>query len=268
MILSLRDVWAGYGAASALRGVTLHIDPGETVALVGANGAGKTTLLKAISGLVRVTGGAMTFDGAALTAVGAPARVARGIAHVPEGRDIFGSLTVGENLSLGAYAVRRHAGEREVARLMDDVLARFPVLRERLNRPAAELSGGQQQMLAIGRGLMAKPRLLLLDEPSLGLAPSLVEQIFAIVGDLRKLGVTVLIAEQNARMTLAIADRGYVLENGRVVAEGTGRDLLGASDIVERYLGIGDARIEATADVRSEALSARLASILRGPASV
>ena len=267
MILSLRDVSAGYGAASALRGLTLHVDAGETVALVGANGAGKTTLLKAVSGLVRVTGGEIAFDGATLAGVPPSVRVARGIAHVPEGRDVFGSLTVGENLRLGAYALRGRAGAREIETLLDDVLARFPILRERLDRPAAELSGGQQQMLAIGRGLMAKPRLLLLDEPSLGLAPALVDQIFAIVRDVRSLGVTVLIAEQNARMALALADRGYVLENGRIVAQGTGRELLGAPEIVERYLGIGEVHADRGADARSAALSARLAAILGTPAS-
>ncbi|MEA2718696.1 MAG: branched-chain amino acid transport system ATP-binding protein [Candidatus Eremiobacteraeota bacterium] len=240
-MLALRDVQAGYGSATVLRGVSLDVADGETVALVGANGAGKSTLLKTISGLVRVRGGDIALAGASLAGVPAPQRVRRGIAHVPEGRDVFGGLTVGENLRLGAYAVRRDADARELERRLEDVLERFPVLRERLDRPAAELSGGQQQMLAIGRGLMARPRLLLLDEPSLGLSPALVERIFAILRDLRGAGISVLIAEQNARMTLAVADRGYVLENGSIVAQGSGRELLESPQIVERYLGIGSA---------------------------
>src|ERR1700733_12190523 len=181
MMLSLRGVQAGYGSATVLRGVSLDVADGETVALVGANGAGKSTLLKTISGLVRVRAGDITLQGASLANVSAPQRVRRGIAHVPEGRGVFGGLAVAENLRLGAYAVRREAGPRELDSRLDGVLERFPVLRERLDRPAAELSGGQQQMLAIGRGLMAQPRLLLLDEPSLGLSPPLVERIFAIL---------------------------------------------------------------------------------------
>ena len=261
-MLALRDVSAGYGAASALHGVTLDVAAGETVALVGANGAGKSTLLKTISGLVRPTAGTMRFDGAALAATAAARRVARGIVHVPEGRDVFGSLTVGENLQLGAYALRGRASAREIPELLEDVLTRFPLLRERLDRPAAELSGGQQQMLAIGRGLMARPRLLLLDEPSLGLAPLLVEQVFAIVRGLREAGVTVLIAEQNARQALALADRGYVLENGSIVAQGTGDELLASPAVVERYLGVGGAGSAQRDDPRVRALGERIAGVL------
>jgi branched-chain amino acid transport system ATP-binding protein len=261
-MLELREVDAGYGGATVLRGVSMSVAEGETVALVGANGAGKSTLLKAISGLVRVRAGSVVLDGAVLDRVPGPRRVARGIAHVPEGRDVFGSLTVEENLRLGAYAVRREAGTRELDRRFEDVLARFPVLRERRGRPAAELSGGQQQMLAIGRGLMARPRLLLLDEPSLGLSPILVEQIFAILRDLRAAGIGVLIAEQNARMALAASDRGYVLENGTVVARGTGAELLNSPQIVERYLGIGTAAAVANGAEGATPLSERLRSIL------
>ncbi|HEV3086287.1 MAG TPA: ABC transporter ATP-binding protein [Candidatus Elarobacter sp.] len=261
-VVRLRDVQAGYGAATVLRGVSLDVAEGEIVALVGANGAGKSTLLKTISGLVRAWAGEIELDGASIAALSAPRRIARGIAHVPEGRDVFGGLTVGENLRLGAYAVRRQVDARELDRRIADVVERFPVLRDRLDRPAAELSGGQQQMLAIGRGLMARPRLLLLDEPSLGLAPLLVEQIFAIVRDLRGAGVAVLIAEQNARMALATADRGYIVENGRIVARGTGRELLESQDVVQRYLGIGRPSNAAKADASATALTERLRIIL------
>ena len=262
MTLTMRDVHAGYGSASVLRGVSLDVAEGETVALVGANGAGKSTLLKTISGLVRVRAGDIVFDGAPLATLSGSQRVRRGIAHVPEGRDVFGGLTVEENLRLGAYAVRRDAAAHEIDKRLADVLERFPVLRERLDRPAAELSGGQQQMLAIGRGLMARPRLLLLDEPSLGLSPSLVERIFAILRDLRGAGISVLIAEQNARMTLAVADRGYVLENGSIVAQGSGGELLHSPQIVERYLGIGRSTAEAGAELATDALTQRLRAIL------
>jgi branched-chain amino acid transport system ATP-binding protein len=262
MMLSLRDVRAGYGGATVLRGVTLDVAEGETVALVGANGAGKSTLLKTISGLVKLRSGDIALGGASLAGVAAPQRVRRGIAHVPEGRDVFGGLTVEENLRLGAYAVRREVSARELEERLAAVLERFPVLRERLDRHAAELSGGQQQMLAIGRGLMANPRVLLLDEPSLGLSPPLVERIFAILRDLRGAGIAVLIAEQNARMTLAVADRGYVLENGSIVAQGTGTELLHSPQIVERYLGIGGATPGAEADAAAAALTERLRAIL------
>jgi branched-chain amino acid transport system ATP-binding protein len=238
-MLTVRELHAGYGAAAVLHGVNIRVGSGETVALVGANGAGKSTLLKAISGLVSATSGDILLEGESLIRIGTPARVRRGIAHVPEGRDVFGGLSVGENLRLGTYAQRRAIREPEIKRRLDDVLERFPALRKRLDAPAAELSGGQQQMLAIGRGLMAKPRLLLLDEPSLGLAPSLITEIFTVIRDLSGLGVSILIAEQNARMTLAIAQRAYVLENGRIVAEGTGAALLDSPDVVERYLGLG-----------------------------
>lgn len=262
-MLAVRELYAGYGTATVLRGVDVRVESGETVALVGANGAGKSTLLKAISGLVRATSGDILLAGESLARIGAPARVRRGIAHVPEGRDVFGGLTVGENLRLGTYAERRTIGEREIRRRLDDVLGRFPVLRTRLDAPAAELSGGQQQMLAMARGLMAKPRLLLLDEPSLGLAPSLVDDIFAVVRDLSGLGVSILIAEQNARMTLAIAHRAYVLENGRIVAEGTGAALLNSSDVVERYLGIG-AGGNLRDDPQADALTRRITAIFAG----
>jgi branched-chain amino acid transport system ATP-binding protein len=259
-VLSVRDVDAGYGGSTALHGASIDVAAGETVALVGANGAGKSTLLKTISGLVRVRRGAIVFNGTDVTALPASRRVALGIAHVPEGREVFGTLTVAENLEIGAYAAARRSASREIDARRDEVLARFPALRDRLDRSAAELSGGQQQMLAIGRGLMAGPRLLLLDEPSLGLAPTLVHEIFAIVRELRTAGIGVLIAEQNARMALGVADRGYVLENGRVVLSGTGPELLGSPQIAERYLGMGTAAAVRTSE--ADALSARLRAIL------
>jgi branched-chain amino acid transport system ATP-binding protein len=259
MLLTLRSVSAGYNNALALRDVDLDIAAGETVALVGANGAGKSTLLKTISGLIKPVGGTIAFDGQPLDAVPAAQRIARGIAHVPEGREVFGSLTAGENLRLGAYGVRRTVSADQIEARVRDVTTRFPILRERLDRPAAELSGGQQQMLAIGRGLMPAPRLLLLDEPSLGLSPALVDEIFGIIRELQQTGVAVLIAEQNARMALGIAARAYVLENGRIVASGSGADLLKAPEIVERYLGAGAAdevRASPEAAVLTERLNA------------
>jgi len=266
MMLELRSLQAGYGAATVLRDITLHVDAGETIALVGANGAGKSTLLKTISGLVRATGGEMLFAGAPLAAIVPARRIAAGIAHVPEGREVFGGLSVGDNLRLGAYAQRRTVDAAEIDRRLADVLERFPALRPRLGDHAADLSGGQQQMLAIGRGLMARPKLLLLDEPSLGLSPALVTDIFRVIADMRDLGMSILIAEQNARMTLAIADRGYVLENGRVVTTDTGANLLHAPDIIERYLGMGDAEVDVRVDPRADTLAARLQSIFaEGP---
>jgi branched-chain amino acid transport system ATP-binding protein len=264
-MLALRAVEAGYGDATVLHDVALDVGDGETVALVGANGAGKSTLLKTISGLVRAGAGAVELAGEDVTHVPASQRIARGLAHVPEGREVFGGLTVADNLRLGAYAVRPRIDERETARRIDEIVTRFPVLRERLGHPAAELSGGQQQMLAIGRGLMARPRLLLLDEPSLGLSPPLVEQIFTILAGLRSAGVAILIAEQNARMALAAADRGYVLENGSIVASGTGAELLASPHVVERYLGIGTAAQDADA-AGAGALTARLRAILSADA--
>ena len=265
MILAVRAIEAGYGDATVLRGVSLEVDDGQTVALVGANGAGKSTLLKTISGLVRARAGTIELAGEPVTALPAVQRIGRGLAHVPEGREVFGGLTVADNLRLGAYAVRPRLDAPALQRRIDEVVTRFPALRERLERPAAELSGGQQQMLAIGRGLMAQPRLLLLDEPSLGLSPPLVERIFAIVGDLRAAGVAILIAEQNARMALAAADRGYVLENGSIVAAGTGSELLASPHVVERYLGIGAAAADDDA-AGADALTARLRAILTADA--
>lgn len=260
-MLKLRGVSAGYNGITAIRDIDLDVTAGETVALVGANGAGKSTLLKTISGLVAPATGTIDFDGRPLRGVKAADRIARGIAHVPEGREIFGSLTVGENLRLGAYGVRATTGAAEISKRIGAVLERFPILRERLDRPAADLSGGQQQMLAIGRGLMPAPRLLLLDEPSLGLSPALVDAIFAIVRELQSSGVAVLIAEQNARMTLAISARAYVLENGRIVTSGSGADLLAAPEVMQRYLGVGDETTTTAASGASRELTDRLRAI-------
>jgi branched-chain amino acid transport system ATP-binding protein len=261
-VLSIRDLHAGYGAVTVLRGIELQVKTGEMVALVGANGAGKTTLLKCISGLMRQTAGTIEYDGAPLTASTAE-RVRAGLAHVPEGRQVFGDLSVEQNLRLGAYTEIRTIGERAVAERMNEVYSLFPILHERRLDGAAGLSGGQQQMLAIGRGLMAKPRLLLLDEPSLGLSPVLVTEIFRILIYLRSLGVSILLAEQNARMSLAIANRAYVIETGTITLHGSGTDLLHSDAVRERYLGVGaDAGTEASS-VEAAELGGKLQAIMQ-----
>jgi branched-chain amino acid transport system ATP-binding protein len=223
-----------YGRIQALREVSLEVRRGEIVALVGGNGAGKTTLLRAISGVQPVSGGAIHFKGADITRAWAHARVAAGIAHSPEGRQIFGDLSVADNLRLGAY-LRRDDG---IAGDMERMYALFPALKELRSRHGGELSGGQQQMLAIARALMGRPVLLLLDEPSMGLAPVLVDQILAAIAALKETGTTVFLVEQNAFAALSIADRGYVLETGSVVLAGTGRDLLANPEVQSAYLGV------------------------------
>jgi branched-chain amino acid transport system ATP-binding protein len=237
MMLALRQVTAGYGGVDVIHGIDLTVAAGEIVTLVGANGAGKSTLVKAISGLVPVRSGTMTFDGRRIDTRSTAARMRLGIVHVPEGRQVFAGLTVAENLALGAYVHGRHAAETG-ARLAE-VGARFPVLRDRMSALAGNLSGGQQQMLAIGRGLMAGPKLLILDEPSLGLAPRLVTEMFDLIQGLRAQGLAILLAEQNAQLSLAIANRGYVIENGRVALSGSGQDLLESKEVADRYLGVG-----------------------------
>jgi branched-chain amino acid transport system ATP-binding protein len=223
-----------YGRIQALREVSLEVRRGEIVALVGGNGAGKTTLLRAISGVQPVSGGAIHFKGADITRARAHARVAAGIAQSPEGRQIFGDLSVADNLRLGAY-LRRDDG---IAADMERMYALFPALKELRSRHGGELSGGQQQMLAIARALMGRPVLLLLDEPSMGLAPVLVDQILAAIAALKETGTTVFLVEQNAFAALSIADRGYVLETGSVVLAGTGRDLLANPEVQSAYLGV------------------------------
>lgn len=263
LALEVRGLRAGYGGAEALRGVDLDAAAGTLTAIVGANGAGKSTLLKCVSGLVPPSAGTIRLGGRPITGLPPAHIVRRGIAHVPEGRQIFGRLTVADNLRLGAYSQLRRLTPAEVAARVEDVCEIFPVLSGRLGDQAALLSGGQQQMLAIARGLMARPRLLLLDEPSLGLAPVLVGEIAAVLRRLRRSGVGLLLVEQNARLGLALADRAYVLETGRVVMSGTGKELLGAPDVIHRYLGVTAARAGAARDAEAAALAARLQSVLR-----
>ena len=234
MILETEALTAGYGSDPVLHAVGLDLRRGEIVTLVGANGAGKSTLLKTISGLLRPQSGSIRFEGAELADRSPAARLRLGIAHVPEGRQVFAGMTVRENLALGGYAGAAPGR-------LEEVCALFPALAPRLADPAGNLSGGQQQMLAIARGLMSSPKLLLLDEPSLGLSPLLVAEVFAIVSRLRADGLTILLAEQNARAALAIADRGFVVENGRIALSGPAAELLHSPEIAARYLGTGAA---------------------------
>ena len=238
-MLELVRVSTGYETANVIHDIDLTVAPGEIVALVGANGAGKSTLVKAISGLLTLRAGRITLGGKQIDRLDARARVLAGVSLVPEGRQIFSGLTVLENLRLGAYARRNGLDEAAMNQRISRVCDRFPVLLQRLKEQAGNLSGGQQQMLAIARGLMAEPRILVLDEPSLGLAPVLVTEIFRLVAGLRSEGRAILLSEQNARLSLAIADRGYVIENGRVTLAGTGKDLLHNPEVAERYLGVG-----------------------------
>jgi branched-chain amino acid transport system ATP-binding protein len=233
-VLSLQDVRVFYGAIQAVKGVSLEVRERELVTIVGANGAGKTTTLRTISGIYRPRSGSMTFEGKDLTALSSHEIVALGISQSPEGRQIFGSLSVRDNLILGAGRRTDRAG---VAQDLEYVFSLFPVLKERFNQSGGTLSGGEQQMLAIARSLMARPRLLLLDEPSLGLAPMLVNRIFAVISRLKESGVTILLVEQNARKALEIADRAYVMETGRIILEGDARALAANPEIEKAYLG-------------------------------
>jgi branched-chain amino acid transport system ATP-binding protein len=234
-LLELRDVEVAYGDLPALRGVSVSVEAGETLSVVGANGAGKTTMLRAISGLLRPRAGQILLDGVRLDTLPSHAIVEHGVVQVPEGRKIFPSLTVLENLELGSYISAAKARRREG---LAQVFALFPRLEERVSQVAGTMSGGEQQMLAIGRALMARPRVLMLDEPSLGLAPIIVTEIFRIIGEISQLGTTVLLVEQNTRQALALSRRGYVLENGRVVLEGSGAELLGNEHVKRAYLGM------------------------------
>ena len=233
-MLSVKQLRSRYGRIEALHGVDLEVSAGEIVVVVGANGAGKTTLLRCLSGIQPVQGGEIVFRGERLDTLPAHRRVARGLAQSPEGRQVFTNLSVEENLRLGAYLYADDKVEKD----MEDAFAMFPVLRQKRNLSAGGLSGGQQQMLAIARALMSRPSCLLLDEPSMGLAPILVSQIFEVIQGLRKLDVTVLLVEQNAFGALSIADRGYVMETGRIVFEGPSRQLIEDPRIREAYLGI------------------------------
>ena len=233
-MLRIEDLRAGYGELEILHGIDLEVREGEVVALIGANGAGKTTTLKTISGVVRASTGSITFEGQGIHNWQPRQIVSEGLIQVPEGRKLFPELSVRDNLFLGSY--RR--GRSEADDTVDEVFELFPLLRERSDQTAGTLSGGEQQMLAIGRALMGKPRLLMLDEPSLGLAPMLVADIFEVVRDLRRRGLTVMLVEQNAVHALQLSDRGYVLENGSVVLEGTGEELLGDDRVRSAYFGL------------------------------
>jgi len=235
-VLELTDVHVRYGNIRALQGVSLRVDTGELIALIGANGAGKTTTLRAISGLLRPSQGAITFDGTDLTSASTDRIVGLGISHCPEGRRIFGSLTVAENLRLGAVSVSDAAA---AAAELENVFTLFPLLKERLGQAGGTLSGGEQQMLAIGRALMSRPRLLLLDEPSLGLAPLMVERIFETITELKRQGRTILLVEQNVHQALDVADRAYVLETGRIMLEGPAETLRHDPKVEQSYLGVG-----------------------------
>jgi branched-chain amino acid transport system ATP-binding protein len=232
-VLEVDDLQVYYGQIHALKGVSFRVDQGEIVTLLGNNGAGKTTTLKTVSGLLGPRGGDVRWDGVSLVGVPAHDVVRKGITHVPEGRRVFNRLTVAENLEMGAYI----RSDRDVAEDLERVFVTFPRLGERRAQVAGTLSGGEQQMLAIGRALMARPRLLLLDEPSMGLAPVLVEQIFDTVQTINRQGVTILLVEQNAAMALSIAARGYVLETGRVALQGSAASLAGNPEVRRAYLG-------------------------------
>jgi branched-chain amino acid transport system ATP-binding protein len=254
MSLELHGVSAGYGVGPVLHDITLTVAPGEILTLIGANGAGKSSLAKTISGLLSPLGGEIVWDGTRIDQLPTAERLRRGIAHVPEGRQLFADMNVAENLAMGATVC---AHGRAAPGVLDECLRLFPVLATRMGDIAGNFSGGQQQMLAIARGLMSSPRLLILDEPSLGLAPKLVAEIFDLIKVLRDRGISILLAEQNARAALAIADRGAVIENGRITLAGPAAELLHSPEIAERYLGVGVAAASDPAE------SARMAARLR-----
>ena len=231
-MLEIKDLHVNYGAVQALNGISLTVNDGEIVSLIGANGAGKTTTLRTITGLEKAASGTVTFEGYDLTKTTPSKIISLKLAHVPEGRHIFPQMTVEENLEMGAYADR--AG---MAETMANVYERFPRLKERRRQLAGTLSGGEQQMLAVGRALMAKPKMILMDEPSMGLSPLLVKEIFKIIQEVNKQGITILLVEQNAKMALSISDRAYVLETGSISIEGNAADLLKDPRVKKAYLG-------------------------------
>ncbi|EOT30094.1 ABC transporter ATP-binding protein [Enterococcus saccharolyticus] len=232
-MLKVDNLSVRYGMIQAVHNVSFQVNQGEIVSLIGANGAGKTTILRTISGLIRPSEGSIVFEGQAIEKAAPQKIVASGLSQVPEGRHVFPGLTVQENLEMGAFLRK----DSNVKADYEQVFAKFPVLKERKNQDAATLSGGEQQMLAMGRALMSKPKLLLLDEPSMGLAPIFIREIFSIIQEIQQQGTTVLLIEQNANMALSIADRGYVLETGKVVLEGTGQELLSSEAVKKAYLG-------------------------------
>ena len=234
MLLEVKDLNVYYGAIHALQGISFDVEEGEIVTLIGANGAGKSTTLKTLSGLLRSRTGDIVLAGESIKTTAAQDIVRRGVIHVPEGRKIFATLTVQENLEMGAFTRDDPA---EIRQSMERVFKSFPRLKERLTQFGGTLSGGEQQMLAIGRGMMARPKVLLLDEPSMGLAPILVEEIFSIIKEINSQGVAILLVEQNALMALSVAHRGYVLETGRIVLAGTGQELLHNHQVMKAYLG-------------------------------
>ncbi len=233
-LLEVKDLHVHYGVIEALRGISLKVEEGEIVSLIGANGAGKTTLLHAISGIVDKSNGDIIYLGNSIYKTKAKDIVSQGLIQVPEGRRIFTGLTVYENLMMGAFLRK---DKEEIEKDLENVYELFPILKDRTSQDASTLSGGEQQMLAMGRALMAKPKLLLLDEPSMGLAPILVKEIFSIIEQINKQGTTILLIEQNAKMALSIADRAYVLETGNIVLNGSGKELLDSEDVQKAYLG-------------------------------
>lgn len=235
-MLNIKGLHSGYDGPDVLFGVDLEVEPGSLVSVIGANGAGKSTLLRTISGLIRARAGSIEVDGKNLTNTGPASMVSNGVSHVPEGRQVFASLTVAENLDMGAHGTKRV----EATSRLEAILETFPALKDRLGHQAGSLSGGQQQMLAIGRGLMASPRYLLLDEPSLGLAPIVIQTIFGILPSLAKSGVGILLIEQNGQIALSISDKAVLLERGSITLRGTGRELLKNPEVIERYLGVGN----------------------------
>ncbi len=235
MLLDVKDLNVYYGAIHALQGISFNVNEGEIVSLIGANGAGKSTTLRALSGLIRPRSGSITFKGEDITLEPAEKIVRKGISHVPEGRKIFAPLTVRENLEMGAYIIN---DKSEINRMMERVFRSFPRLKERISQLGGTLSGGEQQMLATGRGLMNKPTLILLDEPSMGLSPIMVEEIFRIIKEINLEGTSILLVEQNAQMALSVSNRAYVLETGRITLSGPAKEIADNPQVKEAYLGV------------------------------
>jgi len=237
MMLEIKNLDAGYGKIVAINGISLNVSQGQVVSIIGANGAGKTTLLKAVSGILKNKNGRILFDGQDISRLAADRIVGLGLSQVAEGRQIFGHMSVEDNIHLGAYLYHKRRNRAEITSRIDQVYAMFPILKRRSRQISGSLSGGEQQMLAIARALMTRPRLLLLDEPSMGLAPLIVREIFNTIRELNALGTTILLVEQNARAALQIADYGYVLETGRIVLQGQADQLLGDPKVKAAYLG-------------------------------